>query len=329
MEPTDQESDLPTDAASRALEGRCFDLSSGTAACNSASDHLTIDELEPKWLKERTAQYRRQHGPWWWRRSSLFILLHLALAIFMIGVTALLVILLPYDSELVATAVFISCVGISVLYLRSGESQREAGRAMLARIRSQTEQPVLPRREEYQPSRFPDRIAPARIRERLGLPNFWIPMRHIESFRSLAVSWPYKQLVIRLAREPDYVPFLMRLLTRTVANPAVALAALASFQLLVVADVPLLALALFVLATVLLMLNTWWHLRFAQSVYAERINEDWPCLNCGYPLKNLLHTGGTIARCPECGTPLTTLDICLREHGADAIEAELRAVADA
>lgn len=283
------------------------------ASDSDRTRQVTIDDLEPAWLTERVAQYRRAHGAWWWRRPALVTLFFVGLFLVLIGVSGYLIhIARGAQVAAVAASAFamIAIVFVAVMSLTE-DSQRRAGEAMLARIRMQTNAPVLPLRKEYEPSRFPANTSPAPARKRAGLPNLWIPMRHVDSFRFLHATCPYKQVAVRLCRHSKYAPVWIGVLLDRLYNPAGTLAALALFETLVLLQAPSLALGLMGLAAVLALIVSRFHQRFSGSVYAERIKEDWPCLVCGYPLKSLHHTEGTIARCPECGSSLTTLDICL------------------
>ncbi len=272
---------------------------------------VSIDELEPTWLRERTAQHRREHGAWWGRRPAAITLTFLVLAAVLLGWCGYLLHLTSGFMTTVVAAFLILFGAAVALFFLSEDSNRRAAEAMLARMRAQNKTPVLPLRAEYHPSRFPARTGESRIRERTGLPNLWIPMRYIDRFRSIDATCPYKQIVSRLCREPKYAPPWSRFASRTLYTPVAAPSALALFQILVILHVTIPALAIIAIGLLVVIFTARAHTRFARSIYAQRINEDWPCLECGYPLRTLQHTEGTIAHCPECGTSLTTLDICL------------------
>lgn len=283
------------------------------ASDSDRTRQVTIDDLEPAWLTERVAQYRRAHGAWWWRRPTLVTLFFVGLFLVLLGVSGYLIHIArgAQVPAVAASAFAMLAIALMGAFGLTEDSHRRAAEATLARIRMQTNAPVLPLRKEYEPSRFPANTRPAPARKRAGLPNLWIPMRHVDSFRSLHATCPYKQVAVRLCRHSKYAPVWMGVLLDRLCNPAGALAALALFQILVLLGLPSLTLGLMGLAAVFALIVNRFHQRYSGSVYAERIKEDWPCLVCGYPLKSLHHTEGTIARCPECGSSLTTLDICL------------------
>ena len=273
---------------------------------------IIIDELEPAWLRERVIQYLREHGAWWWKWPALITLSFVAVLAALIGAVGYIIHLAPapWDFLVALVAMVLLAIAISAVLHLSEESPRRQAEAMLTHLWSVSDAPVLPLRSEYDLSRFPNLVEPSRIRGRTGLPNFWLPMRYVEHFRSINGAWPYEQIIVRLSREPRYASTWTRFMTRTL-NVSAALAAMAMFPILAAVQANLVSLSFFGVGMLALLLKVRMQMRFADSVYAQRIKEDWPCLACGYPLKSLRHTEGTIAHCPECGSSLTTLDICL------------------
>lgn len=176
--------------------------------------------------------------------------------------------------------------------------------------------PWAPIRKEYEPSRHPESIAPSQLREQLGVPNLWIPMRYAQSFRTLSSTNPYFMM---LSMAPGYERERTRWRHILVLSPlaivdAVLIAVVVGGLLWYshASDIDWIASAILLTLVCLVSMLHRNSKRFDFHDLEARFLNERPCLACGYSLMNLKHRDGEILRCPECGASLTTLDICLQ-----------------